>query len=315
MKVLITGGAGFIGSHVARRLMERGDTVVLLDDFNSLVYGAQLKEERVEKLFAADSRPRVLAGNVLDRELVDTVFREEDFDTVLHFAAHANPELSVRAAEAYTAVNVLGTLVILEAATRYHIQRFIFAGTSAVYNDEQVPFREDAYPLRPRSPYGASKVAAEAYCTMWHELYSLPITVLRFFSVYGPWGRPDMAPMIFAEAVLRDRTLSVTGEDRQRDFTYIDDIVDGVVSAVDRQFWYEVINLGRGQPVSLLDLIAAIEKASGMKARITERPSPPGEMRITYADVSKAQRLLGYTPRVSVAEGMQKLIEWARTRL
>lgn len=314
MKVLITGGAGFIGSHVACRLLERGDTVVVLDDFNSFVYDAHVKEERIQHMFSSASRPRVLAGSILDRQLVDTVFREEDFDAVLHLAAHANPALSVQAAEAYTAVNVLGTLVILEAAANYEIPRFIFASSSSVYDDETVPFNEAMYPLRPRSPYGASKASAEVYCAMWHELYALPVTILRFFSVYGPWGRPDMMPAIFTDALLHSQQLIVT-EDRQRDFTYIDDIVDGILATLGRQFEYEVINLGCGRAVGLLDFVAALEKAVGHKAQVVMRSAPLGEMRITYADISKAQHLLGYAPRISVDEGTKRLVEWMRKRV
>lgn len=308
MRVLITGGAGFIGAFVARALVDRGDEVVLFDDMNSWLYPASLKEARLQHLFS-EKRPKLIVGNILDQKLLATVFAEEGFDTVLHFAAIPNPAKSLDAAELYTAVNVLGTVQVLEAARQNDIERFIFAGSSSVYNDEQTPFREDAYPLKPRSPYGASKAAAEAYCAAWHELYGLPITVLRFFSVYGPWGRPDMAPAIFAQQILNDETLEVS-EGRARDLTYIDDVVTGVMAATDRQFGFEIFNIGRGEPQSLDALIAALAKAADKQVRTEPREAPPGELKITYANIDKAKQMLGYAPKVSIEEGAKRLVEW-----
>ncbi len=311
MKVLVTGGAGFIGSHVSKALLEAGEEVVVFDNFDGLVYSPTVKQDRIEHMFSAAKRPRLITGDILDQNLVHTVFQEEHFDKVVHLAALANPGKSLEAAEQYTLVNVAGTQHILEAARQHDIVQFIFAGSSSVYNDEQTPFREDSYPLRPRSPYGASKAAAENYCMTWHELYGLPITVLRFFSVYGPWGRPDMAPMIFAQALLNDEVLYVT-RDRQRDFTYIDDIVSGVLAALSRKFDYEVINLGRGEPVELTRFIEALEVAAKKKAKIEVREAPAGEMHITYADIAKARTLLDYNPKISFEEGTARLIEWMK---
>lgn len=310
MKVLITGGVGFIGAFTAQALITRGDDIVLFDDMNSWLYPASLKEARLQHLFS-EKRPKLIVGDVLDQKLLATVFAEEGFDTVLHFAAIPNPARSLDAAELYTAVNVLGTVNVLEAARQSGIERFIFAGSSSVYNDEQTPFREDAYPLRPRSPYGASKAAAEAYCAAWHELYGLPIMVLRFFSVYGPWGRPDMAPAIFAQRILNDETLEVS-EGRARDLTYIDDVVAGVVAAIDKQFEFEIFNIGRGEPQSLDALITALAKAAGKEARTKPRQAPPGELTITYANIDKAKKMLGYSPKVSIEEGAKRLIEWMK---
>lgn len=310
MKVLITGGAGFIGAFTARALMERSDEVVLLDDMNSWLYPASLKEARLHHLFPK-ARPKLIVGNILDQKLLATVFEEEEFDTVLHFAAIPNPAKSLEAAELYTAVNVLGTVQVLEASRRANMQRFIFAGSSSVYNDEQTPFREDQYPLKPRSPYGASKAAAEAYCAAWHELHGLPITVLRFFSVYGPWGRPDMAPQLFTQRILNDETLEVS-EGRARDLTYIDDVVAGVVSVVDKQFGFEIFNIGRGEPQSLDALITALASAAGKEARTSPREAPPGELKITYANIDKARQMLGYSPKISIEEGAKRLVEWMK---
>lgn len=312
MKVLITGGAGFIGAAAARALQVRGDEVVLYDDMNDFLYPAERKEARLNYLFPnSAARPRLIAASILDEEILSSVFEDEEFDTVLHFAALANPARSLANPTEYTLVNVLGTVNVLTAAQTYGVTRFIFAGSSSVYNDEQTPFSEDMYPLRPRSPYGASKASAEAYCAMWHELYSLPVTILRFFSVYGPWGRPDMAPEIFARQILNDETVHIA-RGRKRDLTYIDDVVDGILLACDRQFGFEIFNIGRGEPQVLPELVAALSKAAGKTPHIEEKPASAGEMAVTYANVDKARRLLGYAPRVSIEEGARRLVEWIR---
>ena len=310
MKVLITGGAGFIGSHVAKALVARGDEVVLFDDFNELLYPASLKRARVAE-FLGDAAPELVEASLLDQDALSKAVTK-DIDVVIHFGALANPRVSLDKEDEYTDVNVTGTLNVLKAATNAGVGKVIFAGSSSVYNDEQTPFKESSYPLKPRSPYGASKAAAEVYCGMWHDLHQLPITVLRFFSVYGPWGRPDMAPFIFAEKILGGETIEVSRDKRQRDFTCIDDVVPAVLAATEADLGFEVINVGRGEPVHLSDLIMAIESAAGIEARITERETPPGEMRVTYADVSKAKKLLEYQPSISVQDGVKPMVAWIR---
>ncbi len=313
MKILITGGAGFIGAFTAAALQARGDGVVLYDDMSDFLYPAARKEARLNHLFPnGAARPRLITANILDAELLSSVFADEEFDTVLHFAALANPARSLLAPVEYTLVNVLGTVNVLTAAQAHGVTRFIFAGSSSVYNDEQTPFSEDMYPLRPRSPYGASKASAEAYCAMWHELHGLPVTILRFFSVYGPWGRPDMAPEIFARQILHDETVHAA-RGRKRDLTYVDDVVDGILLACDRQFGFEIFNIGRGEPQALPDLVAALAKAAGKTPRVEDKKAPVGEMATTYANVDKARRLLGYAPKVSIEEGAQRLIDWVRS--
>lgn len=311
MTILITGGLGFIGAHVAQALAARGDTVVLFDDLNGWLYPRSLKEARRD-VQLAQVPVTVVEGSVLDADALAKVLAEHDIEAVLHLAAYANPGRSMQAAELYTEVNVLGTLNVLRAAQEQGVQRVVFAGSSSVYNDEQTPFKEDSYPLRPRSPYGASKAAAEVYCRLWHDLYGLPVTVLRFFSVYGPWGRPDMAPFVFAERVLTEKPIEVTREPRERDFTYIGDAVPAILAALDTDLGFEVINVGRGEPVAVRDMLTTIEQITGRTAHVTEREAPAGEMRVTYADVSQARNLLGYEPRVSVEEGMQELVQWLK---
>jgi len=308
-KVLITGGAGFIGSFVGAALQKRGYEVYVFDDFNDFLYTSDLKRERVEKLF--EKEPTVIKGSVLDMREIDAALRKYKPELVLHFAALANPGRSLHAAEAYTKVNVLGTNNVLHAAQHNAAQRVIFSGSSSIYDDAKTPFKEDDWNFKPKSPYGASKAAAEMYCKMWHELYDLPITVLRFFSVYGPYGRPDMAPMILADKLIRGEKMEIS-EGRQRDFTFIDDVVVGVLAAIDKQFDYEVINLGRGEPMAVLDFVKALEKVTGQTADYEMREAPAGEMRVTYADISKARRLLGYEPKVSIEEGARRLVEWMR---
>ncbi len=310
MKVLITGGAGFVGSHAAKMLQERGDEVVLWDNFSDFLYPSWLKRARVTD-FLKNEVP-VIEGDITDAELLEKTFREGKFEVVLHLAAHANPKESVIRAQEYTYTNVNGTLAVLEAATKYDVKRLVFAGSSSVYNDEQTPFEETTYPLRPKSPYGASKAAAEDYCSMWHDLHGLPITVLRFFSVYGPWGRPDMAPMIFAEKILTEAEVPLNKDDRQRDVTHINDLVRAIGAAVDKDLGFEIINAGRGEPVPLRKLVDAIAEAAGKSPIIVPMESPAGEMRVTYADTTKAQKLLGWIPEISVQDGVRDLVEWMK---
>lgn len=310
-KILITGGAGFIGAYVAKALMDAGEEVVLYDNLDDFLYPTEFKQERIEHLFSKEKRPRLVVGDLLNGTLLKQVFADGHFDKVVHFAALANPGRSMEAPEPYAMVNIVGSLNILQLIKEFEIPHIIVAGSSSVYNDGQTPFREDAYPLRPRSPYGASKASMEMYCQLWHEQFGIPITILRFFSVYGPWGRPDMAPMIFAEKVLNDETLELSQE-RERDFTYIDDIVAGVLAAVERRFEFEIINLGRGEPHKLEDFVAAIEKAAGKKANLRMRAAPPGEMRVTYANIDKAKKLLGYEPKFSIPEGSARLVDWVK---
>ncbi len=308
MKIFITGGAGFIGSLVAKSLIERGDQVTVFDDFNDFLYPAALKQARVKDLL--QGKANVIKGSILNIHELDLALQHSGAHIVLHFAAHANPGESIGQAKLYTENNVVGTLNVLKSLQENKIPRLIFAGSSSVYDDRQTPFKEESYPLRPHSPYSASKAAGEIYCSLWHELYGLPVTVLRFFSVYGPWGRPDMAPFLFAEKIILGKTIELTKDERQRDFTYIDDVVAGVLAAIDTELSFEIINIGRGEPISLRGYIAALEAAVGRKAKIIERPTPPGEMAVTFADISKARKLLQYNPKISVDEGSQHLIRW-----
>lgn len=308
--ILVTGGAGFIGAHLTSALVKRGDTVVALDDFNEVIYPAAFKRQRWAAL---GQGANLVEGSILDEELLTKLFHNNHFDTVVHLAALPNVSKSYQFPEQYESVNVKGTENILRAASETAVNHLVFAGSSSVYDDKQTPFREDQVLGMPPSPYGLSKLKAEQLCQRWHEETGLPVTILRFFTVYGPWGRPDMAPLIFARGIVEGKPIQVTKEERQRDFTYVDDTVAGIVAATLHPFPFEIINLGRGEPINLRGLIAAFEAAAGKKAVIEEREAPPGEMQITFADIAKARKLLGYNPHVPVPEGAKRLIDWLKT--
>lgn len=314
MNILVTGGAGFIGAYAVRRLLEAGHRVSILDNFSEFLYSKEYKQDRVDALLPDFPDESLLRVDITDPASLKHVFANHSFDLVIHLAALANPGKSVHASAEYHQVNVEGTKNLLAAASHSGVARIIFAGSSSVYNDEVIPFKENTGKLRPRSPYGQTKVEAESLLRTWQqEQAGRQVTVLRFFSVYGPWGRTDQVPLIFARRIMVGEPIEVTAEERKRDFTYIDDIVAGIVAGVERPFEYEVINLGRGEPTTLQDFIAAIEDAAGKKATVVPRDTPDGEMRITYADVTKAQELLGYQPSVSVREGMANVVAWLKT--
>jgi UDP-glucuronate 4-epimerase len=310
MRILVTGGAGFIGAHVAAALARRGDEVVVLDTFTDFVYTSHFKRARVKTLFA--SLPiTIIEGTISDSKRVAGIMRDFGIEKVVHFAAHANAGQSVHEAEAYHEENVTGTLRLLGVLEHFSLQQLVFASSSTVYDDKKVPFVEAGQELRPCSPYGATKLASEGYLSSWHALMGVPVTLLRFFSVYGPWGRPDMAPDIFARRILQRQSLHIT-PGRNRDYTYITDAVAGVEKALDTSFPFEIINLGFGAASSLEDLAMSLGEAAGYRAHITYQDEPEGEMAITYADITKARRLLGYRPQVSLQEGAYHLMSWCR---
>jgi UDP-glucuronate 4-epimerase len=321
-RMLVTGAAGFIGSHVAEALLRRGDEVVGVDSFTPF-YDPARKRRNVEELQAVSAGQdtfRLAEGDIRDPELAAQVFAGPAFDAVIHLAALAGVRDSIRDPAHYYDVNLNGTLVLLEAAVgRLGNQgqgrktgNFVFASTSSVYGlTKQIPFVETDPCDRPLAPYAASKRAGEMLGYTYHRLYGLPFTALRFFTVYGPRGRPDMMAYKVADSLRlgRDVPLYNNGQ-MHRDWTYVHDIVAGVVAAADRPLEYEIINLGRGQPVLLADFVRYLEQQAGRKARLVPAPIPDADMPSTYADTSKAERLLGYRPRVSVEEGVRLFWEW-----
>jgi UDP-glucuronate 4-epimerase len=306
----VTGAAGFIGSHVAEALLARGDEVVGLDNFNDY-YDPARKWANVEAALSQSSY-RLIEGDVRDGALLAELFDREGFDKVCHIAAMAGVRTSIEQPELYESVNVRGTLKVLEQARRQAVKNFVFASSSSVYGAENpVPFREDAVVTRPISPYAATKVAKEVLAYTYHHLYGLHCTGLRFFTVYGPRGRPDMAPYLFTKWIAAGHPLRQFGDgSSRRDYTYISDIVSGVLAALDADLPYEVINLGRGETICLSDFIRLVEEVVGKDANVVPEPPKPGDVPVTHADITKARQLLGYAPNISVEEGMRRFWAW-----
>lgn len=327
MNILVTGAAGFIGSHVAEALLRRGDTVVGLDNLNDYYDPIRKRDNLadVRRQTTDNRRARhflFVEGDVRDRELVNRLFEVHRFDAVVHLAAMAGVRASIEDPALYYDVNLNGTLVLLDTAVgrpavgrrRSCIGNFVFASTSSVYgNTRTIPFIEADPCNCPLAPYPASKKAAEVLGYSYHHLYGLNFTALRFFTVYGPRGRPDMMAHKVLDNIFFGREVPVYNDGQMhRDWTYIADIVSGVVAAVDRPLGYEIINLGRGEPVLLADFIRLVEDAAGRKSNLTPRPMPAADIAYTYADVSKARRILSYDPQISVEEGVARFWEWYR---
>ena len=315
MNILVTGAAGFIGSHVAEALLVRGDDVAGLDNFNDY-YDPARKRANVA-LLKPNPRFTIHEADVRDADEMERICTAGRFDAVIHLAAMANVRYSIERAALYTDVNVHGTVNLLEAARKAGVPHFVFASTSSVYGrTERLPFHEDDSLGRPLAPYPATKIAAEVMGHAYHSLFGLSFTALRFFSVYGPRGRPDMMPYIITDSIVHDREFALyeAGE-MYRDWTYIADTVSGVVAAVDQPLDYQIINLGRGEPVRMADFVVLVEELVGKEAQMTTPPAPPSEPPITYADVTKARDLLDYEPMTSVVEGLYRFWEWYRAEI
>ena len=315
MKVLVTGAAGFIGSHVAQTLLTRGDTVAGIDNFNDY-YDPARKRSNARSL-AAHPRFTMHEADLRDADEMERLCAQNSPDVVVHLAAMAGVRYSVERAPLYVDVNVRGTVNLLEGMRKAGLPHCVYASTSSVYGRAaQTPFREDEPLGRPLAPYPATKIAGEVMGHAYHNMFGLSFTVLRFFSVYGPRGRPDMMPYHATDCVVHDRPFTLyEGGEMYRDWTYIADIAAGVAAAADRPLGYEVINLGRGEPVRMADFVALIEELVGKPAQMTSPPAPPSEPPITFADVAKARRLLGYDPQTPVADGMRRLWEWYRAEI
>ncbi len=310
-RVLVTGGAGFIGSHLCERLLARGDELTVLDNFNDF-YDPAIKRANAAGLRGA----RVIEGDIRDQALVARLFRAGRFEAVVHLAAMAGVRPSLLDPLLYSDVNVRGTQILLRELEQRPGVRFVFASSSSVYGaNDKVPFREDDDIHRPISPYAATKRAGELLCYTHHHLYGTPITCLRFFTVYGPRQRPEMAIHAFTKKCLAREPIPFFGDgSTRRDYTYIDDIVDGVVRALDRAKGYAIYNLGEARTISLAELVAAIGAQCGVEPILDRRPLQPGDVLITYADVSRARAELGYEPRTELADGLARFLAWLRER-
>jgi UDP-glucuronate 4-epimerase len=311
MKILITGSAGFIGFHLAKRLLDEGHFVVGIDNFNNY-YDIQLKEDRNKILeeYPDYKLYRVDIANITD---LQKVFKENDFDRVCHLAAQAGVRYSITNPYVYGDSNLKGFVNIINLAKEKGVKNFVYASSSSVYgNGEKYPSSEEDYVDSPISLYAATKRANELIAHTYNHLYKLPVIGLRFFTVYGPWGRPDMAVYKFAEKISKGDEIPVYnyGKDLKRDFTYIDDIIDGVISAIRSDIENEIINLGKGNPDELSEMISLLEKYMGEKAKKNLLPMQLGDVMVTYADISKAKSLLNYNPKISLDMGIKKFIGW-----
>ncbi|CAI5709112.1 unnamed protein product [Hyaloperonospora brassicae] len=310
--VLVTGAAGFIGFHTAHALLARGDDVVVLDELNDY-YDVRLKQSNLDWLTTTyGSRVRVYIGDVCDQHLVRRVLKETAVKEVVHLAARAGVRPSIEHPLVYIHANVVATMVLLDACREFRIKKFVYASSSSVYGGSTKDrFCETDSVDCPVSPYAATKKSCELLAHTYHHLHGLDTIGLRFFTVYGPRGRPDMAPFKFMDRIARGVAIDQYGDgSSSRDYTYIDDIVQGVVLSLDRGHGCEVFNLGRGTPVLLTDFISIIEKLVGKEAKIEILPDQPGDVPRTSADISKAERLLGYKPTTSLEQGLAKTWEW-----
>ena len=307
MKILVTGAAGFIGSHLAEKLARRDDNrVVGLDNFNDY-YDPARKRDNEKKLNRYDNF-EMIEADIRDRQGLFDLFARERFDAVAHLAALAG----VRNAVAYPEVDYNGTQHLMDAARNHDVGNFVFASTSSVYGDtEQMPFVETDPCARPLQPYAAAKRAAEILGYSYHHLFGLNFTAIRFFTVYGPNGRPDMMAYKLADSIRDGREIPLYNDgEMYRDWTYVDDITDGVAAALARPLGYEIINLGRGEPVLLREFVQLMESLAGAKANLVPTPKLAADVVRTYADIGKARRLLDYDPQISVEEGVRRFWEW-----
>lgn len=311
--ILVTGGAGFVGSHVVDGLLERGEEVICLDNFDDY-YDPVLKRRNLAEA-SASPRFTLIEGDVRDPAALRRAFGCRPISRVFHAAARPGVRPSLHAPLLYEDVNVRGTLLLLEACKEQQIANFVFASSSSVYGVcVRIPFRESENDLRPISPYAATKIAGEYLCQTYARLYGIPVTCLRFFTVYGPRQRPEMAIHRFVQLIDEQVPVPTYGDGTaSRDFTYIDDIVAGVLAALDRPQVFEVINLGVSCVVELLEVLRLIEEALGAKVLIERHPAQAGDVRLTFADISKAVRLLGYAPRTGMKHGIAAFIRWYRT--
>jgi UDP-glucuronate 4-epimerase len=309
MKAVVTGAAGFIGSHLTERLLRDGWTVTGVDSFDAF-YDPRVKRHNIA---ACLSNPRfhLVEADIRDKAAMSGAIGD-DVETIVHLAARAGVRPSIAEPALYADVNINGTVVLLEIARERKIPKFIFASSSSVYgNNRKVPFSEADNVDFPISPYAATKKAGELICHTYHHLYGIAINCLRFFTVYGPRQRPDLAIHKFARLIEQGKPVPVFGDgSMMRDFTYIDDIINGVVAAMDRCAGYEIYNLGESRPISVTDLIHELEFALGKKAVLNHQPLQPGDVERTYADVTKAQRNLGYKPSTDIRTGLACFVAW-----
>lgn len=312
--IVITGVAGLVGSHLAEVLLAEGRWVVGIDNFNDY-YSVQQKRDNVAG-FAENDQFTLCETDIRDAEAMMQIFADHKPAAVAHLAAMANVRYSIGRAPLYTDVNIVGSVNLLEAAKEHNCDHFVFASTSSAYgHTKQLPFIETDPSNAPLSAYPASKKAIELMGYTYHNLHQMNFTAVRFFSVYGPRARPDMMPFMITDRIVRDETITLFNAGQmKRDWTFVDDIVQGVVLAIDKPLGYEIVNLGNGEPVLMADFVTIVEELVGKKAILETPPAPPSEPAITFANIDKAKSLLGYNPQTPVHDGLAKLWAWYQAR-
>lgn len=321
MNILVTGAAGFIGSHLCETLIKKGDPVIGIDNFNDF-YAPELKRQNLKEIQKTAQKANIsfecIEGDICNAALIDRLFNEHSIDVIIHLAAMAGVRPSIKNPLLYEQVNGTGTATLLEAAKKANIKHFIFGSSSSVYGlNKKVPFAEDDPVNLPYSPYAQTKRANELQCYIYHKLHQMNFACLRFFTVYGPRQRPDLAIRKFTDLMYNNKPITIYGDGSyKRDFTYVDDIIDGVVKSLD---WitqdtskpkYEIFNLGESATTSVLELITLIEKATDIKANKDFQPAEPGDVPITYADISKSKTMLGYDPKTKIEDGIPRFVKW-----
>lgn len=315
MTILITGAAGFIGSHVAEAYLIQGNSVIGLDNLNDF-YDPEIKKENISQLEKYETF-KFVKGDILDENVIDELFSTTKISLLVHLAAMAGVRPSISQSSYYTDVNIKGTVNLLEACKKYQVKKILFASSSSVYgNNKKVPFSEEDVVDYPVSPYAATKKAGELICHTYSHLYDLSIACLRFFTVYGPKQRPEMAIHLFTDAIQNGRPISVFNEGHcLRDYTYIDDIVQGMLSIAKSDFKFDVINLGESETISTLDMIRLIEKELGKRAQLNLLAAQPGDVDQTFADISRAKQKYDYRPKVSIQDGIKRFVAWYLAKL
>lgn len=313
MNILLTGGAGFIGFHTAKALLDRGDSVFIVDNFNDY-YDPELKHARAKELIKNPNSQnlRIYKIDISNYHKLTNIFKKHRFNKICHLAAQAGVRYSIQYPLKYEKSNNLGTLNLLELAKDFKIPDFVFASSSSVYGgNKKMPFSENDNVDSPISLYAATKKTNELYTHVYHKLYGLNCTGLRFFTVYGSFGRPDMAYFSFTKKILEGKSVEIYNNGMmQRDFTHVDDIVQGILAAIDKPYNYEIINLGNNKPIQLMKFISIIERELGKKANKKMMSIQPGDVKKTYANISKAKKLLNFKPKTSIEQGIKNFVEW-----
>ncbi|NQT66389.1 MAG: GDP-mannose 4,6-dehydratase [Actinobacteria bacterium] len=314
MNIVVTGGAGFIGSHLCEKLIDSGSKIICVDNFDNF-YSPAIKENNLSEV-TGSSHFKLYRSDITSLDQMEEIFSKNSIDMVIHLAARAGVRPSIQNPLLYERVNILGTMNLLECCKRYNISKFIFASSSSVYGgNKKIPFSEEDNVDLPISPYAATKKAGELICYTYHNLYKISIFCFRFFTVYGPRQRPEMAIHKFTRQILSSENIEIYGDGySSRDYTYIDDVISGILSSLEQIDGFEVINLGNSNTIKLIDLIRLIEITTGKKGNLKFTKNQPGDVFITYADIRKARKMLKYLPKTNIKEGLVKFVNWYKEK-